>query len=132
MSDFELSKLDSSVLTALKRGFPVSQSPYCDIAADLGVAEIDVLNSAEKLREVGAVTRIAAVFSRTVGVQSSQADADLAEVVAFDLPWGEHPYAEVAAQLELRGTQLEEAQVIERLREWVADGTVSGVVAFAE
>lgn len=129
MNDFALSALDARVLAALQRGFPVSQSPYCDIAAELGVAEIDVLNSAEKLREIGAVTHIAAVFPRPIGGECSQVDADLAEIVSADLPWGEHPYAEVAAQLQLRGSQVEETQVIDRIREWLLDGTVSSVSA---
>jgi hypothetical protein len=131
MSDFDLSELDTRVLSALTSAFPVSQSPYCDVAAELGAAEVDVLDSADKLRQIGSIVRVAAVFPDLASVtgSDSQADADLAEVISFDLPFGEHPYAEVAAQLALRGTQIEEAEVIGRIREWLADGTVSAVVA---
>lgn len=134
MSDFDLSELDTRVLAELTRAFPVSESPYCDVAALLGASEIDVVNSAEKLREIGAITRVAAIFADLASVISagSQVDADIAEVVSADLPYGEHPFAEVAAQLELRGTQVDGAEVIARIREWLADGTVSALLALTD
>ena len=134
MSDFDLSELDTRVLAAMQSGFPVSVSPYCDLAAELGASESNVLNSAEKLRETGAVARIAVVFSHpdTFAASATTDDADLALLVSFDLPWSEHPFTEVAAQLELRGIQMEPAEVIERVREWLLDGTASEVVALAE
>ena len=134
MDDFDLSELDARVLEALKNAFPVSQSPYCDLAAELGATEVDVLNSAEKLRQIGAIGRVAVVFGQLdslVGA-SSQEDADLAQIVSFDLPWGEHPYAEVAAQLELRGVQMEEADVIARIGQWLSDGTASAIRALSD
>jgi len=134
MSDFDLTQLDTRVLAALQMGFPVSESPYCDLAAELGASESDVLNSAEKLRQVGAVARIAVVFSdpEAFAASASDADADLAQLVTFDLPWSEHPFAELSAQLELRGVQMEPDEVIERIRQWLVDGTASEVVALSE
>jgi DNA-binding Lrp family transcriptional regulator len=134
MSDFDLTELDTRVLAELTKAFPVSESPYCDLAAVLGATEIDVVNSAEKLREIGAITRVTAIFPDSAGVigEGSQTDADIAEIVSSDLPYGEHPFAEVAAQLELRGTQVEGAEVIARIREWLADGTVSAVLALTD
>ena len=134
MSDFDLTELDTQVLAELTKAFPVSESPYCDVAAVLGATEIDVVNSAEKLREIGAIARVAAVFTDAARIirEGSKADADIAEIVSSDLPYGEHPFAEVAAQLVLRGTQVEGAEVIARIREWLADGTVSAVVALTD
>ena len=134
MSDTELSEQDTRVLEALTSGFPVSQSPYCDLGAELGISETDVLDSAGKLRETGAIVRIAAAFANVELLLggASQEDADLAEALSFDLPYSEHPYAEVAAMLELRGTEIDEAAVIQRLREWLLDGTVSEVVALSQ
>ncbi|MDR3687182.1 MAG: Lrp/AsnC family transcriptional regulator [Coriobacteriia bacterium] len=134
MSEFDLTPLDTRVLAALQSGFPVSESPYCDLAAELGASESDVLNSAEKLRETGAVARIAVIFSDPDAFASgaSVEDADLAQLVSFDLPWSEHPFTEVAAQLELRGISMEPAEVIERVRDWLLDGTASEVVALSE
>ena len=64
--------------------------------------------------------------------EDSQVDADIAQIVSFDLPFSEHPFDEVAAQLELRGTQVEGDEVITRIREWLADGTVSAVRALTD
>jgi DNA-binding Lrp family transcriptional regulator len=134
MSDFDLTELDTRVLARLTSAFPVSESPYCDIAAELGESESDVLNSAEKLRQIGSISRIVAVFPEVAVVlgADSQTDADIAEIIAFDLPYSEHPFDEVAAQLELRGTQITGAEIIARIREWQADGTVSAVVALTD
>jgi DNA-binding Lrp family transcriptional regulator len=134
MSDLDLTELDTQVLAALKSAFPVSESPYCDLAAELGAAEIDVVNSAGKLRQTGVITRIVAIFSETASViiEGSQTDSDIAEVISFDLPFSEHPFDEVAAELALRGTQIEGAQIVARVREWLADGTVRAVVALTD
>ena len=131
MIEFDLSPLDIQVLAALRDGFPVSQSPYCDIAEELGASEIDVLNSAEQLRQTSALECIAVVFPDMESVlrAASPQDVDLIELVSVDLPWGEHPYAEVAAQLQLRGVQLEEADVLARIRKWIAQGSATGVRA---
>ena len=134
MSDFDLAELDTRVLAELTKAFPVSESPYCDLATVLGAREMDVLNSAEKLRQLGVITRVAAIFPRGASAvgEGSQTDADIAQIVSFDLPFSEHPFAEVAAQLELRGTQVEGGEVIARIREWLADGTVSAVRALTD
>ena len=111
--------------------FPVSESPYCDLAASLDASEIDVLSAVLELRECGRIDRVAAEFAdfdRFVET-AAQDDADLAILVGTDLPTGEHPYAEVAAQLQLRGTDRTAEWVLARLGEWIADGTVVRVAA---
>jgi hypothetical protein len=131
MSDNDLTELDERILAALVSGFPVSQSPYCDLGAELGISEIEVLNSAGMLRQTGAIARIAVAFPDPEAsmVEASAGDVELMQVVSFDLPWSEHPYAEVAALLEMRGVDIDEAGVIDRIRAWLADGTASEVVA---
>jgi len=131
MGDSDVSDFDRRVLGALRDGFPVSQSPYCDIAAQVGCLEIDVLNSAMKLREIGVLGPICAQFARPVAESDETADdsAVLAELLSFDVPWGEHPYAEIAAQLSLRGIDRDEAWVLEQMAAWLRDGTISRLAA---
>lgn len=132
MTDTELTDLDRRVLAAIEERFPVTQSPYCDVAASLGASEIDVLNSAEKMRETGAISRITVLFfdhSDFLAGGPDEADVALAELVLFDLPWSEHPFAELAAELSLRGIERDEAWVLERVSAWLADGTVVGISA---
>ncbi len=131
MGDSDVSDFDQRVLGALRDGFPVSQSPYCDIAAQIGCLEIDVLNSAMKLREIGVLGPICAQFARPVAESDEMAEDSvaLAELLSFDLPWGEHPYAEIAAQLSLRGIDRDEAWVLEQVAAWLLDGTVSRLAA---
>lgn len=68
----ELSELDRRVLGAIQSGFPVSQSPYCDLGEALGVPEMDVLNAVLCLRETGVIRRVGAVFdSHRLGYRST-------------------------------------------------------------
>lgn len=126
MSDAATDELMLRVFMSVVSGFPVSESPYCDMAAELGVSELDVLSAALELRECGRLARIAAEFEDLEGflAGASMEDADLALLVSTDLPTGEHPYAEVAAQLQLRGIDTSADDVIARLLGWIADGTV--------
>ena len=95
--------------------------------------EIDVLSAVLELRECGRIARVAAEFADLDGFVKTapQDDADLAILVGTDLPTGEHPYAEVAAQLQLRGVDRTAEWVLARTREWIADGTVVRVAALA-
>jgi hypothetical protein len=125
--------LSDRVFARVVVSFPVSESPYCDLAASLDATEIDVLSAVLELRECGRIDRIAAEFTDFDNFVDTapQDDADLAILVGTDLPTGEHPYAEVAAQLQLRGTDRTTDWVLARLGEWIADGTVVRVAAVA-
>ena len=126
----ELSELDRRLLAAIEERFPVAQSPYCDLGAELGVLETDTLDSVLKLRGLGEVQAIAAEFDPgTDRLAFSDEDAALAAAITFDLPWGEHPYAEIAAQLALQGIERDEAWVLARLQGWLDDGTVARISA---
>jgi hypothetical protein len=115
------------------QAFPVSESPYCDLGVELGANEIDVLGAMLELRECGRVGRVAAEFAdleRFVALAAAD-DVDLAILASTDLPSGEHPYAELAAQLQLRGVDRTGDWVLARLHAWLADGTVVKVAAQA-
>ncbi len=130
MSD-EVTELIEEVFARVTASFPVSESPYCDLGAELGANEIDVLGAVLELRECGRIESIAAEFAdleRFVAMGAAD-DVDLAILASSDLPTGEHPYAELAAQLQLRGVDRTEDWVTARLRAWVADGTVVRVAA---
>jgi hypothetical protein len=133
MGGIRSNDLSERVFAQVVGGFPVSESPYCDLGLALGASEIDVLSVVLELRECGRILRIGAEFSDLDGfvATASQEDADLAQLTSTDLPTGEHPYAEVAAQLQLRGTDETAEWVISRMREWLGDGTITRVAAEA-
>jgi len=132
MSD-EVTELIENVFARIIADFPVSESPYCDLGSELGADEIDVLGAMIELRECGRIKRVYADFAdlnRFVAMAAAD-DVDLAILASTDLPTGEHPYAELAAQLQLRGVDRSPEWVIARLRAWVADGTVTRVAGEA-
>lgn len=57
-----LNDLERHLLNDYQRGFPLSATPYADIAAQLGVSEQDVIDSLQKLKQQGAISRVGAVF----------------------------------------------------------------------
>lgn len=111
----------------------MSESPYCDLGEALDATEVDVLGAVLELRECGRVERIAARFDDLDAFVGSapQDEADLALLVGTDLPTGEHPYAEVAAQLQLRGVDQTAEWVLRTLLGWIEDGSVIAVAAEA-
>jgi DNA-binding Lrp family transcriptional regulator len=132
MSD-EVTELIERVFARVVVSFPVSESPYCDLAEELGASEIDVLTAMLELRECGRVSRVAAELEnleRFVAMAAAD-DVDLAILSSTDLPTGEHPYAELAAQLQLRGVDRTAEWVLSRLKAWLAEGTVIRVAAQA-
>ena len=90
-----------------------------------------MLDAVLALRECGSIDVIAAEFADFGGFVASAEpdDADLATLAAFDLPTSEHPYAELAAQLQLRGIDHTAEWVLARLGAWVSDGTIVRVAA---
>lgn len=56
-----LSDLDRRLLNDFQQDFPLSLTPYADMAARLGVTEVEVLASLQALKESGAISRIGAV-----------------------------------------------------------------------
>ena len=81
-----LSKLECRLLDEYQRGFPLSPTPYADIAETLGVSEEAVLENLEALNRRGLITRIGPVFRpHTIGTSTLVAmtvPADRVEDVA--------------------------------------------------
>ncbi len=66
-----MNALDQRLLNDFQRGFPLTPTPYADIARELGVTEAEVLARLEALIAAGAVSRVGAVLRpNTVGVST--------------------------------------------------------------
>ena len=57
-----LSNLQKKLLNDFQKNFPLSPTPYADIAARLGVTETDVLEALRDLEKDGIISRIGPVF----------------------------------------------------------------------
>ncbi len=72
----ELTELDRRLLNDFQQDFPLTPTPYADMARDLGVTEAEVLARLEALKSAGAVSRVGAVVRpNTVGVSTLAAMA---------------------------------------------------------
>lgn len=58
----ELSVLEKRLLNEYQKGFPLSSTPYADIARQLGTGEALVLDILQKLKEQGFISRVGPVF----------------------------------------------------------------------
>jgi len=71
-----LTELEQRLLNDYQREFPLSPTPYADIARDLGVEESTVLETLARLKSAGAVSRVGAVVRpNTVGASTLAAMA---------------------------------------------------------
>jgi DNA-binding Lrp family transcriptional regulator len=72
----ELSELDRRLLNDFQQDFPLSPTPYADIARSLGVTEEEVLARLAAFKRDGTVSRVGAVVRpNTVGVSTLAAMA---------------------------------------------------------
>ena len=58
----EFSRLEQRLLNEFQHGLPLTSEPYADIARQLGVYEITVLETLRRLQTEGVVSRVGAVF----------------------------------------------------------------------
>ena len=71
-----LTELERRLLNDYQHEFPLSPTPFADIARELGVCEDEVLETMARLQKSGAVSRIGAVLRpNTVGVSTLAAMA---------------------------------------------------------
>jgi DNA-binding Lrp family transcriptional regulator len=71
-----LNDLERRLLNDFQHNFPLSPTPYADIAQTLGVSEAEVLTTLTRLQQRGAVSRVGAVLRpNTVGVSTLAAMA---------------------------------------------------------
>jgi DNA-binding Lrp family transcriptional regulator len=76
MQNAELTHIERRLLNDFQRDFPLSPTPYADIARELGVSEAEVLATLTRLKQQGAVSRVGAVLRpNTVGVSTLAAMA---------------------------------------------------------
>lgn len=123
------SSISAQILASIVEGFPVTESPYCDMGIEIGASEVAVLDAVVGMREEGVITRIGADFvdlDAFLG-EASADDADLAQAASVDLPWSEHPYEELAALLQMRGVDRDAEWVMARLKAWLGDGTIKRI-----
>jgi DNA-binding Lrp family transcriptional regulator len=59
----DLTPLEKCLLNEYQRGFPLCPEPYAEIAAQLGVAEADVILTLESLQRRGFISRVGPVFA---------------------------------------------------------------------
>ncbi|HJX57439.1 MAG TPA: Lrp/AsnC family transcriptional regulator [Thiobacillus sp.] len=88
MQNAELTHIERRLLNDFQRDFPLSPTPYADIARELGVSEAEVLATLARLKQQGAVSRVGAVLRpNTVGVSTLAAmavpNAELETVAAL-------------------------------------------------
>ena len=71
-----MNELERRLLNDYQRDFPLTPTPYADIARELGVSEAEVLATLTRLQEQGAVSRVGAVLRpNTVGASTLAAMA---------------------------------------------------------
>ena len=58
----DLSKVDKEILNRLQKEFPLTPTPYMDIAEAMGISEKAVIESIRHMKEAGVIRRIGAVF----------------------------------------------------------------------
>ena len=88
MHNADLTDIERRLLNDFQHDFPLSPTPYADIAQSLGVSEAEVLATLARLQDAGAVSRVGAVVRpNTVGASTLAAMAvppeDLERVAAL-------------------------------------------------
>jgi len=88
MQNTELTHIERRLLNDFQHDFPLSPTPYANIAHELGVSEAEVLTTLTRLQQQGAVSRVGAVLRpNTVGVSTLAAmavpNAELETVAAL-------------------------------------------------
>ena len=69
-------EFDLRLLNDFQHDFPLTPTPYADIARELGVTEDEVIARLRELKQAGAVSRVGAVVRpNTVGVSTLAAMA---------------------------------------------------------
>jgi DNA-binding Lrp family transcriptional regulator len=62
----DLSALDADLLLAIQDGFPLSATPYRDVADDIGADVSDVLAAVERLLAAGCIKRVGCIVNHVV------------------------------------------------------------------
>lgn len=62
----DLTSMEGDLLLAIQDGFPISATPYADIATDIGVSRDEVLSAVSRLHEDGCIKRIGCIVNHLV------------------------------------------------------------------
>jgi DNA-binding Lrp family transcriptional regulator len=57
-----MDEIDTRLVTRLQRGFPVTERPYLDVAAEFGLTEDELITRLEKLLDEGILTRFGPLY----------------------------------------------------------------------
>lgn len=89
----ELTHIERRLLNDWQHQFPLSSTPYADMARELGVSETEVLQTLARLHAQGSISRVGAVLRpNTVGVSTLAAMAvPPAELVSIASLISAHP-----------------------------------------
>jgi DNA-binding Lrp family transcriptional regulator len=79
----DLSRLDADLLLAIQDGFPLSATPYRDVADEIGASVEDVLDAVERLLADGCIKRVGCIVNHVV----TGFDANC--MVVWDVPDGD-------------------------------------------
>ncbi len=72
----ELTELERRLLDRYQQGFPLSPTPFAEMASRLGTTETEVLSALERLQSLGVLSRVGPVFrTHTVGASTLAAMA---------------------------------------------------------
>ena len=64
--------MQKKLLDMLQTGFPISETPFLDLAVELGVTEEEVIDNVRNLLEQGVIRRIGAIIdARRIGYYST-------------------------------------------------------------
>ncbi|NSW82010.1 MAG: Lrp/AsnC family transcriptional regulator [Syntrophothermus sp.] len=67
-----MDKVDRKILEVAQQEFPLQVRPWAEMAAEIGISETELLDRIRKLKELGVIRRIGAVFdSRKLGFYST-------------------------------------------------------------
>ena len=109
---------DRRLMDRLRASLPLSERPFADVGAELGVAEDVVIERLHRLLALGVLTHFGPVFRAD---QAPQTDLDRALMAATrsGLPLLPRPYEALGAMLGVS-----EARVRERLAAMQAEGLI--------
>jgi DNA-binding Lrp family transcriptional regulator len=72
--------IDRKLLNSIQENFPITETPFAEVAASLGIEETECRERIERLREAGVIRRVGAVFDlRKLGFVSTLCAARVPE-----------------------------------------------------
>jgi len=74
-----MDKLDNKIINLIQKGLPLSENPFHDLAGQLGIEPVQIIERLQQLKTAGIIRRIGGVFNTAkMGYQST--------LVAMEVP----------------------------------------------